>query len=407
MIKILFGGDAGLNKKYTKLLLVCAVLAVVLISYFMVNPASGKEMVFSGSMENTTEHMGIIIRSEQKIDTNLSGTISAKVADGTLVPAGKLIASVVNENADSEVQANLAKINKRIDELESAKKVSDNFTDDVYKLDSKISEKVSSLVYYTNIGDNKKITETKAEISALYDKKNKVDSSGAAIKTDLENLTAQKNELEAQLAEFEQNVYAPTPGVFISHTDGYEDVLSVDNAKDLKYSDFKNIAETLKKNEEKGGEEKNEIKLIDNYMWCVALAADKDRCADFEVGEEVFIRINDDSRNIKGNIMSISDDKGSNHVIVVSTTAYDADSYMQRSVDVELIKNIYSGLKVPVSALTKKDGVDGVYVVNDNTEKFKTVEIIYKDEKYAIVKENNADANALLLYDEVSTSPKH
>ncbi|MBC8596266.1 HlyD family efflux transporter periplasmic adaptor subunit [Qingrenia yutianensis] len=396
-----------MNKKYTKLLLVCAVLAVVLISYFMVNPASGKEMVFSGSMENTTKHMGIIIRSEQKIDTNLSGTISAKVADGTLVPAGKLIASVVNENADSEVQANLAKINKRIDELESAKKVSDNFTDDVYKLDSKISEKVSSLVYYTNIGDNKKITETKAEISALYDKKNKVDSSGAAIKTDLENLTAQKNELEAQLAEFEQNVYAPTPGVFISHTDGYEDVLSVDNAKNLKYSDFKNIAETLKKNEEKGGEEKNEIKLIDNYMWCVALAADKDRCADFEVGEEVFIRINDDSRNIKGNIMSISDDKGSNHVIVVSTTAYDADSYMQRSVDVELIKNIYSGLKVPVSALTKKDGVDGVYVVNDNTEKFKTVEIIYKDEKYAIVRENNADANALLLYDEVSTSPKH
>lgn len=396
-----------MNKKYTKLLLVCAVLAVVLISYFMVNPASGKEMVFSGSMENTTEHMGIIIRSEQKIDTNLSGTISAKVADGTLVPAGKLIASVVNENADSEVQANLAKINKRIEELESAKKVSDNFTDDVYKLDSKISEKVASLVYYTNIGDNKKITETKAEISALYDKKNKVDSSGAATKTDLENLTAQKNELEAQLAEFEQNVYAPSPGVFVSHTDGYEDVLSVDNAKDLKYSDFKNIADKLRKNEEKGGEEKNEIKLIDNYMWCVALAADKDRCADFEVGEEVFIRINDDSKNIKGNIMSISDDKGSNHVIVVSTTAYDANSYMQRSVDVELIKNIYSGLKVPVSALTKKDGVDGVYVVNDNTEKFKTVEIIYKDEKYAIVKENNADANALLLYDEVSTSPKH
>lgn len=396
-----------MNKKYKKLLIVCAAAAAVLISYFAVNPASGKEMVFSGSMENTSKHMGIIIRSEQKIDTNLSGTISAKVADGTLVPAGKLIASVVNENADSEVQANLAKINKRIEELESAKKVSDNFTDDVYKLDSKISEKVASLVYYTNIGDNKKITETKAEISALYDKKNRVDSSGAATKTDLENLTAQKNELEAQLAEFEQNVYAPTPGVFISHTDGYEDVLSVDNAKDLKYSDFKNIADKLRKNEEKGGEEKNEIKLIDNYMWCVALAADKDRCADFEVGEEVFIRINDDSKNIKGNIMSISDDKGSNHVIVVSTTAYDANSYMQRSVDVELIKNIYSGLKVPVSALTKKDGADGVYVVTDNTEKFKTVEIIYKDEKYAIVKENNADANALLLYDEVLTSPKH
>ena len=387
--------------------MVCALAAVVIAAYFMLNPPSSKEMVFSGSMENTTKHMGIIIRSEQRIDTNLPGTISAKVADGTLVPAGKLIASVVNENADGEVQASLAKINKRIRELESAKKVSDNFTDDIYKLDSKISEKVSSLVYYTNVGDNKKISETKAEIAALYDKKSKVDSSGAAAKNELENLTAQKKELEAQLAEFEQNIYAPTPGVFVSHTDGYEDILSVDNAKNLKYSDFKNIADTLRKKEEKSVAEKSEIKLIDNYMWCVALAADKERCGDFVVGEDVFVRINGDSKNIKGNIMSISDDKGSNHVIVVSTTAYDANSYMQRSVDVELIKNIYSGLKVPVSALTKKDGVDGVYVVTDNAEKFKTVEIVYKDDKYAIVKENNADANALLLYDEVSTSPKH
>ena len=394
-----------MNKKFTKLLIFCTVAAFVIAAYFMFNPRLNTEMIFSGSMENTTKHMGIIIRSEQKIDTNLSGTISAKVADGTLVPAGKLIASVINESADGEVQANLNKINKRIAELESAKKMSDNFTDDIYKLDSKISEKVSSLVYYTNVGDNEKIAETKAEITALYDKKNKVGSSGAAVSDDLENLTTQKNELEAQLAEFEQNVYSPSPGIFISHTDGYEDVLSVDNAKDLKYSDFKNIADTLKKNEEKGVGEKNEIKLIDNYMWCVAIAADKARCADFEIGEEVFIRINDDSKNIKGSIMSISDEKGSNHVIVVSTTAYDANSYMQRSVDVELIKNIYSGLKVPVSALTKKDGVDGVYAVSDNAAKFKTVEIIYKDDKYAIVKENNAEANSLLLYDEVLTTP--
>ncbi|MDY5626101.1 MAG: HlyD family efflux transporter periplasmic adaptor subunit [Clostridia bacterium] len=394
-----------MKKNFKRLLIICAAVAIFISAYFIFNPPSDKEMVFSGSLENTTKHMGIIIRNEKKVETNLSGTISAKVADGTLVPSGKLIAAVINENADKNVQSELAKINKRIDEIESAKKVSDNFTDDIYKLDSKISEKVSSLIYYTNIGDAKKCSETKAEITALYDKKNKVGGEGAAVKNDLESLNNQKKELEARLAEYEQNVYAPEPGVFISHTDGYEDILSIDNVKNLKYSDFKNISDSLKKKEEKNEADKNEIKLIDNYMWCVAVAADNERCADFEIGEEVFIRINDDSKNIKGNVMSISDDKGAKGVIVISTTAYDANSYMQRSVDVELIKNIYSGLKVPVSALIKKDGKDGVYAVSDNAAKFKTVEIVYKGEKYAIVKENNADANSLLLYDEVLTSP--
>lgn len=394
-----------MKNKFTKLMAVCALAAVVIAAYFMLNPPQNKEMVFSGSMENATKHMGIIIRNEKKVETNLSGTVSAKVADGTLVPAGKLIAAIVNENADKDVQDRLAKINKRIGEIESAKKVSDNFTDDIYKLDSKISEKVSSLVYYTNIGDVQKVLETKAEISALYDKKNKVGGEGAATKDDLAGLNAQKQELEALLAEYEQNVFAPEPGIFISHTDGYEDILSVDNAKDLTYSDFKSVADKLKKNDEKSIAENDSIKLIDNYMWCVALSADKDRCKDFTVGEDVFIRIDGDTKNIKGSIMSVSEEKGSNHVIVVSTTAYDANSYMQRSCDVELIKNIYSGLKVPVSALTKKDGVDGVYAVSDNAAKFKTVEIVYKDDKYAIVKENNADENSLLLYDEVLTSP--
>ncbi|UKI35670.1 MAG: hypothetical protein L6V93_16420 [Clostridiales bacterium] len=65
----------------------------------------------------------------------------------------------------------------------------------------------------------------------------------------------------------------------------------------------------------------------------------------------------------------------------MSTTAYDANSYMQRSVDVELIKTFYSRLQVPVNALTKKTALTAVMLSPTTPKKFKTVEIIYKDEK--------------------------
>lgn len=392
--------------KKNKLIKIFSIIAIVFflaVIYFRINPSGKTEMVFSGSLENASKHMGIIIRNEQVIETNLSGTIRAKVEDGTLVPAGKLIASVVNENADKGVQEALAKINDRISEIESSKSIGDNFTDDIFKLDDKISDNIGEMIYYINQGNSKRTVELKKQIIALYDKKNKVSEKGAVVNTDLEELNEQKIQYENQLKEYEQNVFAPFPGIFSSHTDGYESILNTENANTLKYSDFKNIADKLKeKTKEQNSTDK--IKLIDNYTWCVAIAVDKKRAEDFQIGEEVFIRLDDEKKNIKGNVTSISDDKGSNRVLVVSTTSYNADSYMQRSVDVELIKNIYSGLKVPVSALVKKDGKDGVYVVSDEIAKFKTCEIVYKDDDYAIVKENNSDTNSLLLYDEVLTS---
>ncbi|MBE7037781.1 MAG: hypothetical protein E7404_02635 [Ruminococcaceae bacterium] len=388
---------------FTKVLFAFFIVFFLVFIYLRVSPKGKIEMVFSGSLENSSMHHGIVIRNEYVLETNLSGSLRAKVEEGTLVPAGKLIATVINENADKGVQDNLDKINERISEIESSKTIGDNFTDDVFKLDNLISQNIVEMIYYINQGDLKKWNELQKETVALYDKKNKVSNDGAMVDTNLDELNAQKVKLENQLKEYEQNVFSPFPGVFSLNTDGYEKILTTENAKEMKYSDFKNISDKLK---EKTSEEmvNDKIKLIDNYEWCVAILLDKDRALDFEIGEQVFLRLNNEKKNINAKVESVSQDKGNNKVMIVSTTSYDANSYIQRSVDVELIKNIYTGLKVPSSALIKKDGQDGVYVSSDGLAKFKKCEVVYKDDNYAIVKENNLDSNSLLLYDEVLTN---
>jgi len=75
-----------------------------------------------------------------------------------------------------------------------------------------------------------------------------------------------------------------------------------------------------------------------------------------------------------------------------------------RVATIDLVKKKYSGLKVPISAIHVKDKNTGVYTVVDGIVRFKKVKILYKNNKYAIVEENNTASGGLLLYDEVITS---
>ena len=74
-----------------------------------------------------------------------------------------------------------------------------------------------------------------------------------------------------------------------------------------------------------------------------------------------------------------------------------------RFMNVTVVKESYTGLEIPISAIRVKNGKTGVYVKADSTTKFRETEIIYKDDKIAIVKlETTAiGSNSLLLYDEV------
>ncbi len=73
-----------------------------------------------------------------------------------------------------------------------------------------------------------------------------------------------------------------------------------------------------------------------------------------------------------------------------------------RKTDAEIIKASYSGFKISKEAVrVLKDGTNGVYVLNDRTAKFKTVDIMYNGDNYIIARENNSQSGNMLLYDEV------
>ena len=81
-----------------------------------------------------------------------------------------------------------------------------------------------------------------------------------------------------------------------------------------------------------------------------------------------------------------------------------------RQQTVEIVTAEYSGYRVPVAAVTLKDGVKGVYILDGQTAKFREIEPLFERDGWIICEEKNADdenqSNRLSLYDFVITGGK-
>ena len=79
--------------------------------------------------------------------------------------------------------------------------------------------------------------------------------------------------------------------------------------------------------------------------------------------------------------------------------------YSVREAKAEIIRRTYKGFKVSKEAIHVDS--DGSYYVFVNSEGFarrRDVSILYSDDYYAIIREQNSVANSVLLYDEVVVS---
>ena len=81
--------------------------------------------------------------------------------------------------------------------------------------------------------------------------------------------------------------------------------------------------------------------------------------------------------------------------------------YTARSVNAEVIKKTYEGFKVSKNAVhIDENGNYYVYINREGVNRRRDVTILYADDAYVIIKEDNAAQNNLLLYDEVVVTGK-
>ena len=150
------------------------------------------------------------------------------------------------------------------------------------------------------------------------------------------------------------------------------------------------------------------LKIVNNYEWYYATEVDEVWCEGVKTGHRVKLRFNDISEEtIEGNVYSISEPVDGKVALVVKSRNMFNGMYTTRNVKAEVIKKTYEGFKVSKEAVhIDEEGNYYVYVNSEGVHRRRDVKILYADETYVIIKEDNAGKNNILLYDEVVVSGK-
>ena len=225
-------------------------------------------------------------------------------------------------------------------------------------------------------------------------------------KAKIEELTAEVASLESA-ATVSSVISAESSGYFVGKADGYENIITV--------ADIENLTPaTLTKalNAKKASVPENTVgKIINGYNWYVATVIDTGKVVGFDEGKAIKLILGGpEAQTVTTKVHSVKAVEGNKSLVVFRCNLMNDTLTSLRKVSGKVVINEHTGLKISKDALRfDADGNAGVYVRRANIINFRSVNILYTDDKciVAAYKEGvELEYPHLELYDEVIISGK-
>ena len=391
-------------KKTVKIIFVAtALFLVTVLTVKLFNNNIKLEMVQHGEMENSYSFKALVIRDETVINTEKKGILEPMVKDKEMVRKNKHVASIYETDIDDDAKNKLNNINKRIEEITKVKEENRNAVVGGFHLESTIDARIKELMAASEEGDMERVAAISSELSLLNDRKNAIENGEKYTDDVLNSLMEDKAKYENKLGNAKEDLYSPVSGIFTTALDGYEKIVTPDAIGTMTPYDFESVSK-MELSSKTAKKEGNVAKIIDGFGWSVAFVATEKEISKLKEGSSVYIRNSKLSEDHEANISYISTPANGNYLVIATSHESCNWAMEERFTEIDLVRNKYKGLKVPIKALRVVEGETGVYTVIDGIVHFKKVKVLYKDTNYAIVEENNSSQGGLLLYDEVVVS---
>ena len=309
--------------------IVAIVIALTILSgivYAIVEFASGKTMTATvRTLEESYETMGLIIKNEKVIDISGDEFIRYYFATGDKVYKNAKIVSLYGSEEDGNIISEIERIEKKIENL------SDEYVNltakDTLKLENYISEDIENLGSANKKSDLTEAKKIKDRLTTLFNIKNQGESDVKATEKELLN---EKTTLEARLSRSKRDITSPMSGIFSTSTDGFEEKISIESAKNLTVSGFDSLMDesVIKKS--------NTCKIVDNYSWQIALKVPSDYVVNKSAGQGVIL-VTDDKVEIEGKIEYISQAEDGYVILLVSSDKDFSGIGTERKMNVKII----------------------------------------------------------------------
>ena len=407
---------------------VCTVLIVAVMIYLfqdVFKSNSNKyetEMATEVTVQDVVDLDAFIVRDEQYIDGDASGTVVPLVADGHRVASGDAVARVCAKEQDA---ADYAELEETISTRERYIRLSEQ-TElnalDMEKLNKDIDDAYTDLLTLVSSRDYDGLSDYISELEESY-------ASKQVLRDGTIDLTETITALDKRIAELEaknisaRDVPAPLSGYYISNLDGqentfrYDDIESVSVAAVNSALKAKPVAITGKIG-----------KIVASYKWYIIANIESKYSRIIEIGDTMKINIPEYGyKNVKVKVEKLSAEQDGKIAIALSCNVMDETYANMRVESIELVIAEHTGYSVKTSAIhtykpeeetTLSDGettsatettgnsteITVVYILRGSVMNARRVEIIYTDGDYSIVSKETKSSGGIRpiqRYDEV------
>lgn len=386
-------------------LLAVLVVGVSVYQIFRINYSPvDTEIALETTVDNAVTVEGFVVRDESYIRADAAGTLVPLVTDGHRVASGDAVAVVFGSEEAARNYTELQQVEEDIAYFESLQNKIGASTADVDVLEEQIYGAAQSYVLAMRSGN---MDEYESYENAICEAITSRQLSTGTVIDPTEKLTA----LRARLSELQSasggytTVTADNPGYYISHVDGYENVISYD---DVLTSTGPELAAVLSAEATPQSELQNCMgKLVDAFNWYLVCVLDTQTAASVVSGNTLTAEFPlTSAESVRATVVSVLPAENGQTVLVLQSNLMNQQYASLRKEQVRLVFDEITGFRVDNRAIREVDGVQGVYVVSGNLVEFKKVEIAYSDSEYSVCvtptdDNGNPQSGYVELYDEI------
>lgn len=376
--------------KIKKALLLIFIFIVVLVTaasiYYIAVPVNTQELSYQTVKKSMKTNTAYIVRDEEILFADTAGTIYNNVRDGERISAQTLIATIYNANVSAATLKSLRTIDNKIEEQLQSDGEFNDLRFDRTDTESKVAAIVEDIPNVVRRNDVLRIAEYRQMINDIRQ------GNETGEENVLEDLHAQKAELEEKIHSTKSEIKAPQAGVFTTYTDGLEGFLKDEDITTYTVEYLKSLPATqndrITNIDVTDGDAIG--KIVNNHVWYLVMSAPSKSMADHEKGESVTLMLDTlGEKDIKGTIYHIGEvEEDQTQCVVIKCSTYIEGAFSYRASKAELIFESYSGYKVPIHSIHSDANGDRYVKCRVGAREcacYCTVEYTNVDEEYIII----------------------
>lgn len=342
-------------------------------------------LVYTDTMEESVEAEGWVARFEIPVSGG-GGIIQLKRNEGEKVDKGAAIAMVYQDENYVDNQEKLLRTKADLTALQYA---TYEGSPSGASLEGQMMSALGQLRAASSSGDYSSLAEETETYRKLVLRREFLVSSEAA-----EQMTAAASVLYADYETLLNSqtgtteITAAQSGMFSSHLDGYETLLSPDSLVGLLPEELAAFDQLVPKSAEG-----SLGKLVTNPVWYYAVGLPGRFAHTFSPGQEVSVYFDALSKTLPMEVESVGEIQDDQVVVVLRSAQNEHEAGDLRRESCRLILESKEGIRIPKEALRVCEGENGVFVSSGYTAAFRPVKILAEDDGCYLVRANPKDEN--------------